>query len=584
MILPLFFSIPSRPNILKNIRDAKEYKTIKNTDLNSETFTKSAKMHLSLSDAIRVVYVGTKVLTLVKNGYHSLTNAGNDVLPMISSDQVKSVGNNRLFIVTNAHVGKPKTSRIVRLAQYVPNNTWKKTLSDSLSDYQNTRYRSQLHLRSGYNEKCFTFLMEDQFMTVSDVAEFYKIKDPNMIRRFREKELIKDVYGASIKTVNRIKIQNRLQYYSGHIKIHMVKMLDSNIDVRDLIRQITSNMFESTRSPEGKLLRKLQYSFPDTDLVDLDNRFAINFLTDLSVSLNDATRFTDRATICRTWTMTIPPGSFWQFNFHHHLGEGYHLNRVNDLMKTFEQPRDPDLKSLLIDTINDNIDLEDFAKRGKDKLKEKITQSQKTNMVEEMLDTILDKMEKKIIDASSKKKLQNINRNNAPMGYFFVLETLGDRRATIVRNSTKDIFNGYSPTHFHCEFEHQFKYIGKEEDDCQPAIYVKVKKDKNFTENPNGGDSTCADIFYTDRKDRLHVKYDDIQLGDIHEDSNKEKEWTLEYDESLLMNPDYSKMENALRDLYKERGKDPNKATPQSSPFEEDNSRNETSEEDTDKK
>jgi hypothetical protein len=43
---------------------------------------------------------------------------------------------------------------------------------------------------------------------------------------------------------------------------------------------------------------------------------------------------------------------------------------------------------------------------------------------------------------------------------------------------------------------------------------VKVKKDRDFSEEPNG-ESTCADIFYSDRKDVLHVDFENIEVNQL---------------------------------------------------------------------
>jgi len=247
---------------------------------------------------------------------------------LLSQDTVKTLGNNRFFYQTHAHAGIPSNERIQKLSSYVPNQVWKKTLKDSMADYQDHPSRVQLNLETGFNEKTFTFLLEDHFLTVSDLYEFYNVASPRLTRKFNDKRLIKDVYGAAIRTKNKIKIQNRMQYYTGHVKIHMIKLLDLDMNVRDFIQGFTNNVLEDRRQ-NGKIPKDLQYSYPS--LQEYQKRFAVSFKTNLNVNLRDASKFEERAKIVRTWTMSLPPGSFWEFHLYHHLGKGIHLNKINDL-------------------------------------------------------------------------------------------------------------------------------------------------------------------------------------------------------------------------------------------------------------
>lgn len=45
-------------------------------------------------------------------------------------------------------------------------------------------------------------------------------------------------------------------------------------------------------------------------------------------------------------------------------------------------------------------------------------------------------------------------------GYILCLEYVGDRRASIIRNTQ---FEGYSPCDFGCEFQHEVSYITNQE-------------------------------------------------------------------------------------------------------------------------
>jgi len=79
----------------------------------------------------------------------------------------------------------------------------------------------------------------------------------------------------------------------------------------------------------GTLLEDEQYSDPDIN--DRRNRISCDFLTSLKTNLTDSVVFNDRAIIVKTWSRVLTPGSIWEFNFHHHLGDGIDLNYVIDL-------------------------------------------------------------------------------------------------------------------------------------------------------------------------------------------------------------------------------------------------------------
>ena len=94
------------------------------------------------------------------------------MLPLISQDKVNSLSNNRLYVTTRANIGKPMNSTMKRLSQYVPNTVWNKTLTDTLKDYQDHNLRKQLNFKTGFNQKGFSFLGSDSYLTVSDYFKF----------------------------------------------------------------------------------------------------------------------------------------------------------------------------------------------------------------------------------------------------------------------------------------------------------------------------------------------------------------------------------------------------------------------------
>jgi hypothetical protein len=332
---------------------------------------------------------------------------------------------------THVQSGYPTTNRLRRI-KYNPNVDYdEKLISSSDRDYQSHEKRKNLMVTSGFHEKGFTFLMEDTYFTFNDYLKLYNQHDK--IKNTLESSKTKiDLYACIYKTKNRFRFMNKFDFYNVSMRLHLVKLLDQNKDVRELIDDITNNkssnslanetifqaakekattilnrtlnkpkgekelnekektkaiettikdLLDSVKSYKpslkyGKLLEDDQYSDPDTK--DTKNRITTNFRTSLKCQLSDSIRFRDEARIVHTWERTLTPGSIWEFQMEHHLGKGIHLNQFYDF----------DMKN-----------------------------------------------------------------QNHPSRYFFILEYVGDRKARLVRNIDKDFFQGYSPTKIHMKIE-----------------------------------------------------------------------------------------------------------------------------------
>lgn len=303
-------------------------------------------------------------------------------------------------------------------------------------------------VRSGFNEKGFTFLMEDTYFTVDDYLKLYN-QDNKITDILANSKAKIDLYGCISKTKNTFKFMNKLDFYNLNIRLHLVKLTEQTKDVRQLIDDITNNKSSSMESDNntsvlktttdilselttikqikeastmienklqellknhkpsiryGKILEDDQYSDPNTK--DTSNRITTSFQTSLRCRLTDSRRFKDQARIVHTWERTLTPGSIWQFDLEHHLGKGIHLNQLYDF-----------------DTKN----------------------------------------------------------KNHPSGYFFIVEHVGDRKGRIVRNADKDFFNGYAPTQLHIEFDFKVCFLYELKNGKEEAALYRQKKVKRIS-------------------------------------------------------------------------------------------------------
>jgi hypothetical protein len=138
------------------------------------------------------------------------------------------------------HTGIPTSERLKKI-KYNPNVDYdEKIIASSDKDYQSHEKRKNLMLRSGFNEKSFTFLMEDIYFTPDNYLDLYKNRDKikEMLTSTKTKT---DLYGCIYKTKNRFKFMNKLDFYNVSIRLHMVKLYDHHKDVRQLIEEITNN-------------------------------------------------------------------------------------------------------------------------------------------------------------------------------------------------------------------------------------------------------------------------------------------------------------------------------------------------------
>jgi hypothetical protein len=300
-----------------------------------------------------------------------------------------------------------------------------------------------------------------------------------------------------------------MDFYTLHLKIHLIKILDPKMDVRQLVETITHNPFAkslSTANKIGKIPADLQYSNPN--LLEVNNKLSLDFQTALNCNLTQSSKFMENARIVKSWTRSLPPGSIWDFNLNHHLGKGIHINKIYDLENSSQKHKDPNFVNIILDEIQN--------KGNQTKIK----------TLKEGISKLLEEKDK-----------EEYKISEHPTGFIFCFEFVGDRRASIM-NLKKDYFSGYSPCHFNMEFDTEIKFLeeqGKMED---ILVYKRTSAEKNFHE-----ESEFPDIFYPDRSAPFHVPFEEIG-----------KKFKLEYDSVIKSSSDYSNILGFFAEKLEEFG------------------------------
>ena len=161
-----------------------------------------------LHTATNMISFVNKVHTgVLKNSDSSVLNPEVSSLPFVSEAESTPLGkNDSVYYKINVHTGKVTSKKILRIQDGPFVETLKKVTSSSSSDYLSHDARNRLVLKCGFNQKGFSFLMEDTYFSISDYYQLFQI-DERFKKYFKsDKNGIKDIYGCVLKTKNKLKI------------------------------------------------------------------------------------------------------------------------------------------------------------------------------------------------------------------------------------------------------------------------------------------------------------------------------------------------------------------------------------------
>lgn len=440
------------------------------------------------------------------NGYKSLVNNGNDEIPYLVHSSRDSVGkNDAYYFKTRFQVGIPTSKRLRDMKSNYNIERVQRVTSSSMKDYITPPERRKLNFTSGFNQKGFAFLMEDTYFSINDYEELFKVTKNHGKRLEKNINGETDIYGCVLNTKNTLKFKNRMDYYSIHIKIHLIKIIDLNLNVRDLIKEFAHTVGDSSiarKSKSGKIPLDQQYSFPNTDLKT--NRFSINFLTALCTNLKLSNRFRERARIAKSWSRTLTPGSIWEFKLKHHMGKGIHLNTMYDILQSSKETKQIDQS---VQNMYDII--------------EKIEQTKNQTTVKSLKTGLGNLL--------TRRNINNIKKSSEhPAGYVFCIEYVGDRRGSI-SGPGDSFYSGYAPVNFNMEFDTEIEFLSEsdnlEQEKEVPCTYLKTRQETDFYKE---GD--FADIFYNSDE---RISYFNQAYKDINITGEKNKKYNLIYDQTI---------------------------------------------------
>lgn len=310
-----------------------------------------------------------------------------------------------------------------------------------------------------------------------------------------------------------------MQYFRLIINSNSKRIFSNYDDVRSLVRLISHNINDSSLSPEntiGKIPKEWQYT-PSPEYSDLKNRITLNILTALNCDLSSditSSLFGERAKIIRTWTKSLPESSIWEFNLTHRLGDGISLNKVYDIISQDKK------SSILLSDVENALDNLKESKDLKTTLKDLAT-----------IKTII-------------KDRFTYKKKSHPSSYVFLLEIIGDRRASIKRKADDDIFVGFGPSTVRFEFETSIKYLVNQKKLNEIVTYTQKVIDRDFD------DEEWKNEFHPDRELSFNVHFNDI---------GAKKPYELLYDN--LIDTGSSSVLEQLQKKFEEYGFDKSKVT-----------------------
>lgn len=256
-----------------------------------------------------------------------------------SCTKSRGLGNNKKdlkskYFYAKVHYGKPTSLRIKRqLSQ--PNI---ELTTDIVKDSQKMvgdNYRNQLVIRSGFNQKSYSFLKDIAYIDSSKFMSLYKNKMRQLIKN-EKKNALKEYYTSTYSIKNKLKFINRSDYFNTKIKIHMVFLKNPEMDLDKLIsevfwfeHEIDQELNENVREcnvNEGKMLRENQVDFPSIET--LKSKIKNSFIFDYENSLNDSLSFRKNCYVAKTFIRTLGPFDILELSITTHLGDGLCLNEL----------------------------------------------------------------------------------------------------------------------------------------------------------------------------------------------------------------------------------------------------------------
>jgi len=285
------------------------------------------KFYNNLQSQVRNLDFGGKVqIGIVENGNYS-NNSSSEIhyKHLTTSTRLGLKESDSVIWKTTVNFGKHPTKDLLSRAKQ--NLVTTKVLVDTERDYLGTKKRKILTSTFGFNQKRYDFLREDTYSKVEDYAFLYD----EAKNKFKTKLGNINVYGDVFYENTRLKIRSETDYYSVTVKIHLVKILNKDVNVGKLFEGTFSKDKETLQEGAIPCGRQLSNRFIYEEPADYD-RFKSSILTDLRCTLGKSDYFRENATIVKTFHNYLGPSDTWEFNFFMHCGPGILLNKIHEEM------------------------------------------------------------------------------------------------------------------------------------------------------------------------------------------------------------------------------------------------------------
>lgn len=444
---------------------------------------------------------GHMFLTVASTIANGILNTNEKHLPLTHYNDDQS-NSERTIIKTYATIGNDHSKKLKSFLNGPVYDKFKKVLCNTREDYLKSKQKKDLYSKAGINQRNFTFLSSDCFLTIADILELTNFS-------LNHKKTIADEYQRILKLVNKdnesenltetsgtkrlkrsnsadermirhyagllglnthLKIYNNVPVYKSHVIIHLIHFKNyedknSTTTISKLIKDLYWSKEEKPNWEERIPNRKIK-----EHIKSKSSNFSEQLVTTLDVNLTQLETFNKHCEIVRSWARKIPSGGIWEFNLNEKFSDGIYLNRLYEL-----------------------------DKNGIDK--------------------------------------------QTPINHFFLIESYGDPRASVYRKSDKETFNGvYSPIMLGYDFKVEIEHLAKATEQDELVTFQKVTKSKEFLDESIGLE------FYPNREESLNINFNQIDIGN---ESNKENPYKLELNSSILENQKMSQIENIINRLGK---------------------------------
>lgn len=142
--------------------------------------------------------IGRTILGTVLNGAASPSHTGKERIPLIATSSQSELGTTNVsyFHKVKAHIGKRSSSKMnqLRNGPFIYRDL--KKLSGTQNDYLDDKHRKELLIKKKFNQKTFTFFLEDTFLRIYDLESLIRIENRfGKMLKDTHKE-VKDIYAG----------------------------------------------------------------------------------------------------------------------------------------------------------------------------------------------------------------------------------------------------------------------------------------------------------------------------------------------------------------------------------------------------